>query len=205
LKNALLVVLLIFTFSKSNAGPEFGLTLGMGIDNLHNSSYTTQVENDLHLGISAGIIGRFVTGKSSKFIPALTFNQKGHGYDNSNVKLNLNYLCADLFFEWQPRNKLFFELGPQFAYLLSAKKVFGNYYGTVVSITSRYCKLDVLGCAGLGLNFSSKTSVAIRYLYGFLNIEKQFDPGYSSYYISDYGIYNRQITFSFRYFLEQKK
>ena len=80
--------------------------------------------------------------------------------------------------------------------------------GTVIKISKLYetpswgFDSDAFyNCALVVHTFMSANTILTK----ILNIEKQFDPGYSSYYISDYGTYNRQITFSFRYFLEQKK
>jgi hypothetical protein len=120
-----------------------------------------------NIGFHVGVYGKLAISKKFSFIPELQFSQRGYkstSATSSDARVNLNYLELPLLLSYSPVEFLNIDLGPNFAYKLSAVS---KSDGTSRNIDNIFEEdLDVGITGGLRFNVSEKISIVGRYYYG---------------------------------------
>lgn len=171
---------------------------------------TTQVDGDTYKGYKkAGFIGGVtLTAKinekwSSQF--EIFYIQKGSRHngnpdenDYSFFLMRLNYIEVPILFQYTQK-KFTFDLGPGFAYLISAKEwnELGIMYGN-----QAFYNYEINGNLGLNYTIIKNLSVSWRFSYSLLPI-RQFISG-ESYWFNP-GQKNNLLSFTLTYKLARAK
>lgn len=85
---------------------------------------------------------------------------------NPDRRLSYHYLSLPLVMKIYFNGKTFAELGPQVAYLLSAKSIETGFEEDLTGAVNRW---DLLGVIGMGHETESGASMGLRFGYGFFN------------------------------------
>ncbi len=188
-----LLLLFLMLFSISSFGQvSFGLKAGLNVNDRamkNNSSSSVQDNSKPDIGFHVGVFGELKFGKKILFIPEIHFSQKGFILSAvaSDTRLNLNYLELPLIISYSPIHRLSIDLGPSFAYKISAV---GKRDGSKTNIDFRYDQNFDFGVnGGLRFNITKRVSIMGRYYYGLVAIDE----------IESVKHYNRTIQLSLSY------
>lgn len=122
------------------------------------------------------------------------FIQKGYTQklQAGNVSCHLNYLqmpfLADLWFT----DKLYFSIGPEIAYLLSAKLKTQSDRGDISDLYSKY-KVEISAISGLNYSINSNFNTGLRYSLGLSKIREVIYTDENGYLIATPGEYNQYL------------
>jgi len=157
-----------YSFAQLRIGPIAGLQMT-------NLSGDNDSDNAMKLGAHVGgVINLGITDNLS-IEPQVLYSMKGTQSDqDSDLKINLNYIDVPIHIKYRLDNGLFFFAGPNIGLLLSAK--FDNGEDTE-DIKDDMKGLDLGINVGAGYEFESGLGLALRYNMGFANVwdEEDFD------------------------------
>lgn len=154
----------------------FGVKAGANLSSITGSD--TQGAKNL-VGLSAGAMADFGFSDLISFHPELLFSQKGVKYEDGGAtgQIRLNYLDVPLLLRVNA-DGLFFEAGPEVAFLIGQKSEFSAGGQTITSTsTDGTRKVDVGYIAGVGYQLSSGLEFGVRYNGGISDLS---DPSGSS-------------------------
>ncbi len=168
----LLLTTIIFSISKAQAQTQFGLKAGINYVNNVITSIPNP-NNDYRFSYHAGIFTRVEFTDRFSISPELIFSGKGYQFDPidamslSGGTLHLNYLNF-LVIAGYSFNKLSFELGPEFGFLLSAKSKLDTETIDVSSIWDN--KMDLGIATGFSHQLIEKMRIGVRYIHGLSSV-----------------------------------
>ncbi|MGC1240453.1 MAG: porin family protein [Chryseosolibacter sp.] len=186
------LLLYVFLFPAIGfAQTEFGIKAGLNISDIVMTNYVNpDVESGLRLkpGLHAGF---FVNGTLKERIglaAELLYSDKGVRANNT---IHLHYIALPLLVQYQLREKIFAEIGPELGYMLSARSTLGDEGGTYNN------KLDLALDAGVRFN-TTKMVFDLRYCVGLFNVKEPFD-GYNPPGVEKVKYQNRVLQLSVGY------
>jgi hypothetical protein len=157
-----------YSFAQLRIGPIAGLQMT-------NLTGDNDADNAMKLGAHVGgIINLGITDNFS-IEPQVLYSMKGsQSNEDSDLKLNLNYIDVPIHLKFKFENGLFLFAGPNIGILLSAKADNGE---DTDDIKDNMKSLDLGINVGAGYEFDSGLGLALRYNMGFANVwdEDEFD------------------------------
>lgn len=186
MKKVLLSAIAIFAFGFSNAQQvKFGVKAGLNISSLNGGdsyygSYGTKV------GFHIGGLAEIKINDKFSIQPELLYSLKGtdlsygygygyYGYGTSN-KLNLSYIDIPVMVKFYPIQRLSAELGPNVAFLMSAKGLkYDAATGTTDTtgdIKDNYNTVDFGMNIGAGYELKQGIMFQLRYNIGLSDVSK---------------------------------
>lgn len=202
MKKLLLLFLVLFYIS-SFGQVSFGLKAGLNVNDRaikNNSSSSIQDNSRPDIGFHVGVFGELKFGKKILFIPEVYFSQKGFVLSAvaSDARVNLNYLELPLIISYSPIPRLSIDLGPSFAYKISAVAKRDDH--TKINIDDVFTENFDFGING-GLRFkvSERVSIIGRYSYGLVAIEEHRFRDVNNNPEGSVKYYNRTIQMSLSY------
>ncbi len=144
---------------------EYGIKAGLNISDIVITNYINpDVESDLRLktGLHAGLLLSGMVDKQFGLVAELLYADKGV---NAISKIHLHYITAPLLVQYQLTDNIFAELGPELAYLFSARSKHGNVSATYNN------KIDLSLDAGFRIN-TPKLFFGLRYCAGLFNVKE---------------------------------
>lgn len=116
------------------------------------------------VGYAFGVLIDFPMNKIASFVPELKYTNigaKGEVEQGTSATMNMNYLALPLMFRFHFNPNVSFEIGPQFAYLITAK---AEIQSVSVDITDQFQRFDAGVATGLVVEFN-KVFLTGRYNY----------------------------------------
>lgn len=147
---------------------EFGIKGGLNISDIVMTNYINpDVEADLMLkfGPHAGF---FLTGTVNERVglaAELLYSSKGV---KANGNINLHYIAMPLLVEYKLSEKIFAQVGPEFAYMFSATSEIGN-------ATSTYNNKFDLGLDGGFRLAARRLNFGVRYCVGMFSVRQPIE------------------------------
>ena len=190
-----LIAILIFTVANAQEA-KFGVKAGMVLSTL--SGDATQ-DSQFKPGFVFGGFAAVALSDKFTFQPELLFSFQGTAYRdyyNGNddfyykqQNLNLNYLQIPLMAKYYVAKKFSLEFGPQFGFLLSAKRNTFNYaiigeddnYNThSIDVKDNFKTFDFGLNIGGGYDFNDKWGINLRYNFGLNNAAQNDGTNYTA-------------------------
>lgn len=152
----------------AQAQTEYGIKAGLNISDIVMTNYINpDVESDLGLKFGPHV-GVFMTGTVNERVGLageLLYSSKGV---NANGNINLHYIAMPLLVEYGLSERIFGQIGPEFAYMFSATSEFGNAANTYSN------KFD-LGLDA-GFRFAARRfDFGIRYCVGMFSVREPIE------------------------------
>jgi hypothetical protein len=159
IKSIMLVLLFSIPSFVFAQGVGFGLKGGVNFANQAITNINTESMTGYHGG------AYFVFGFSETFAlqPEVLFSSQGSTLPDVDELNEFNYISVPLLLRWKPVTFLSIEAGPQFSYLLDARRE-GE------SVKEEVKKTDLGLAAGLTLHTPIGFNGGVRYVWGFTNI-----------------------------------
>lgn len=149
----------------AHAQAKFGLKGGLNLANLKVSASGYSVSLTNRVGFHAGGFVTVPVAPNINIQPEAVFSMEGAKSDES--KVNLSYLNVPVLFQYQSREGLFGETGPQLGLLLSAKSIDAG----VTEDIKEGCKSVAFSWAvGAGYRLANGVGFHARYNIGLTNI-----------------------------------
>jgi hypothetical protein len=197
---SILIGLILVSVPKSNAqNLRFGLFGGYDIVTIHQTPLDPQLNGQPYDPIMSYNINGFISLKSTgiwgiSVEPGLI--QKGGLLYKS--KAELKYLQMPLLADIYILQRLYFSIGPEFAYMISAKAINPNSIQDISEIINK--KFEFSGSIGINYMIGKKMGIGLKYNHGLTYIYKS--PQYGDnweilrwlYYYNEYF----QLRVSFR-------
>jgi len=155
----------------AQAQVSFGVKAGATLTNFMGDDVSD--ESDNKVGFLAGAVANFAVNDMFSVQPEVLFSQKGS--KSGDVKSNLNYIDVPVMVKVNTGDNgsgLFFELGPQFGLLMSAKATDGDESIDIKDLSNTF---DFGYAAGLGYQLESGLNFGLRYNGGITNVTKEID------------------------------
>ena len=149
-----------------------GIKGGVNLYNIHNDNSTTY---DPKVGFNLGLLGHIHVAKHFALQPEIQYSVQGAKYtaNNSNTKVNLNYINVPVLLQYMWDNGFRLQAGPQAGFLVSAKSKIDD---NSVDIKDNYKPLDLGVSFGAGyIHPSTGIGIDARYNLGLNNINKTGD------------------------------
>jgi hypothetical protein len=166
--------------------PSFGIKAGVSLTNV-TGSYTTGGDTDFKntFGFHGGFVANLPISGIFSIQPELLYSMKGYkstGTDpyyaaTANIKQTLHYIDIPVLARISTGG-LFFEAGPQFGYLVAAKRSQngdGNIPAISYSGRDNLRKVDFGYAAGLGYQLPNGPGIGLRYNGGFTNFVHTYE------------------------------
>ncbi len=144
-----------------------GFKIGMNISNVKNSdgnNFSTL------LNFNTGIIAKFKIKNKFLLNSEVLLSNKGFNsilIPSGTTATNLAYLSIPVLLEYQPTKKFYFQLGPEFNFLLNAKMENTSFNE---SVFDNYKKMDIAIAGGLGFKIFKSFKLETRYSLGLSRI-----------------------------------
>lgn len=142
----------------------FGPKIGLNMQEIYGG---TTYENAYKPGFNGGIFISVNRRKHGLRAEALVNMARFNAY-NGKSHVNAYGLSVPMLYEVKVARRLWFQFGPQFSTLISAKRYGTGWNGTDVKNTFR--NADVSAVAGLEVSIPRKWLVGVRYSYGFIDV-----------------------------------
>lgn len=162
---SILMVLAITTISVE-AQVSFGLKAGLNISNVNGDD--AEGTKSL-LGANGGLFVNIPAGVNFAVQPELVYSMEGTKFEDSDLKLQLNYLNIPILAQYRNESGFYAELGPQIGLLTSAKLKFEDESESVKD-ELKSTNFSIVG--GVGFNFIPSVGVNARYALGLSNISE---------------------------------
>ena len=144
------------------------------------------------MGLHAGILGDYRVSGNINFQPEIYFSQQGAlASANKNLRTKYDYIQVPLNLKLFITEVFFFQGGPQFGYLVSAKSKEGD---ATQNIRDQLNKYDMALGLGFGYRFDWDLQFSFRYNIGITSTSKI--PGQSNLYFP-----NQVLQASVSYFI----
>ena len=158
----------------AQAQATFGLKAGATLTNFMGDDVSDDSDNKL--GFLVGGVANFAVNDMFSVQPEVLFSQKGAQSDagDETAKFNLNYVDVPVMVKVSTGDNgsgLFFELGPQFGFLVSSKATLGDESEDIEGLN----KFDFGYAAGLGYQLEGGLNFGLRYNGGITNVYKEVD------------------------------
>lgn len=204
---SLLIMLLILLPGVNNAQEfKFGGLSGITASKIfvNNNSFDLYEEIDPLISFN---INAYIAYKSKKFWNIAIepgFIQKGYNtsvntdYIQGDAKIRLNYIQLPLLAELYISNKLYFSLGPEFAYMLNAKyKVLKKR-----DITDIYDnRFEISGLIGINYNIYKNFDIGLRYNRGLTKTTGIIFMNDTGEYMDETKEYNQYLQFIVKFII----
>lgn len=95
---------------------------------------------------------------------------QGRDIHNENIKIKLAYIQVPVLVDIYLSDKIFFSIGPEFAYLISAKAKSKAYSNDISGFYDK--KFEISGLMGLNYTIIDKVDIGIRYNHGLIYTQK---------------------------------
>jgi hypothetical protein len=144
--------------------------------NFNSLSASNSIGADLYKSSTAfhlGFFGQFRLKEKIYLITELQFSQRGatiNDPQNSNTRINLNYIDLPILISYQPIKKINIDLGPNVSFKTSAVATSGSTTNNVDFIYDKSVDFGI--STGLRFNMSDKVSFIGRYYYGLSPVEE---------------------------------
>lgn len=179
---------LIANFSLRAQKIEIGAAAGFGISdlNLANSSETSFIYN--LSPIASFNISGFLSYRNKRFWgfsvePGIIRKGWNQSFDNTpKNKIRLYYLQLPVLSDFYLSEKLYFSVGPEIGYLLSAQN---KYESTTQNIAEYLNRFELSGIAAVSYKLNEFSAVSFRYSHGITEISKNVLWTYSEYGVPD--------------------
>lgn len=129
------------------------------------------------------------------------FIQKGgiHGLDlnNENIRLQLNYIQIPILANIYLSDKIFISIGPEFAYLLSAKAKSKVHSNDISNIYNK--RFEISGLLGFNYNIIDNIDIGLRYNHGLTNIQTITISDSMGYPLGEMKEYNQYFQLILRF------
>jgi hypothetical protein len=186
---------------------KYGLTIGFDVANSHVTNRLKGDDSRVFYPMLAYNINGFIGYKSQSFWGLSIepgFIQKGGFRKNvisyssgvmyqGDISYRLNYIQFPILANLFINNKLYFSIGPELSYMLSAKAKFDSFS---TDITSSYDnKFELSGTIGVNYSIWKNIDIGIRYNHGLTYVSKiQWTDLYWNY-IGESKVYNQYFQF----------
>jgi hypothetical protein len=194
MRKAFVILIALFFINSSYAQVRFGLKAGGNLANIDGFDKTK-----MKLGLSAGPALQVKLANVFFLQTELLYSIKGTRSDsmqNSDAKLNLNYINLPILIGYRAAPNFSIKLGPEIGRLLSAKS---EANGTTKDLTDFYQSFDFGADLGLAYTFK-KVALDLRYNYGFKDLlERANGTGTTS---GSDDVSNRVLQFSLTYYIK---
>jgi hypothetical protein len=194
MRKAFVILIALFFINSSYAQVRFGLKAGGNLANIDGFDKTK-----MKLGLSAGPALQIKLANLFFLQTELLYSIKGTRSDsmqNSDAKLNLNYINLPILIGYRAAPNFSIKLGPEIGRLLSAKS---ETNGTTKDLTDFYQSFDFGADLGLAYTFK-KVALDLRYNYGFKDLLERAN-GTGTQGGSD-DVSNRVLQFSLTYYIK---
>ncbi|WP_160137737.1 porin family protein [Chryseobacterium sp. c4a] len=161
------------TSSNTASSPvRFGLKAGLNISSLSGNDTKSKA------GFYGGVFANIPVAQDFSVQPEVLYSGMGaKDKNNSDVKLNLDYLAVPVMFQYNALPNLYVEAGPQFSFLLSSKvKTNNGSYDAKDGMKTFDFGLGL----GAGYYFTPNIGVNVRYVAGLSDIFKDRPSGSDS-------------------------
>ncbi len=186
----LFILISSFLYGQNNLGVKLGLNIS-NVNNSNKNDFSTlldfntgivfrhKISNDLLLNTEALVSGK---GFNSVLIPSGT------------TATHLRYLSFPVLLHYLPTDKIYFQVGPEFNFLINAKMKNSTLNK---SVADDYNKFDFSLAGGLGFKIFRKLNLETRYSFGLSQI-RQDENIFGSYK-------NRTFQINLIYLLKSKQ
>ncbi|MCC5930004.1 MAG: PorT family protein [Cyclobacteriaceae bacterium] len=204
LSGVLTIMLFTFTGYAQVENLEFGIRAGLNISHLIMKDSYHKMPTTARANAMMGVFARKafseqISGQVELLYAGISGGIKGNEYSApGDLRHNLHYVLLPLLARYNINDKISLEAGPQFGYLLSAKRIWEPkdtpLPGTAMNLTattsnssiasstedaSRFYKnLDVAIVVGASYQITSPLSGFIRYQHGLSNLSTYGEDGY---------------------------
>jgi hypothetical protein len=148
-----------------------GIKAGANLNSLSSSSSVGTDPHKPNVGFHLGFFGEFRLKEKFYLIPELQFNQRGaaiNNAQNSNERVNLNYIDLPILLSYQPIKQINIDLGPNVSFKTSAVGINGSTKNNVDFIYDK--NIDFGISTGLRFNISNKVALIGRYYHGLSSV-----------------------------------
>jgi hypothetical protein len=166
-----LMAAILLTGTATAQHVNIGMKGGLNIYNVHqnNSNY------DYKPGFHAGLLGHIHISKHFGMQPEIVYSAQGaqYNHDNSNTKLNLDYINVPLLFQYMFGDGFRLQAGPQAGFLINAKSKTNN---TSADFKNDMESIDFGISMGASYVHPSGWGIDGRYNLGLTDINKYGPP-----------------------------
>ena len=184
---------MLFVSNYSYGQENIGLKFGLNVSNINNSKENNTP--DL-LDFNTGIVLRFKLRKKLLLTTEALVSNEGFNsllIPSGTIANHLTYLSFPALLTYFSTDKIYFQIGPEFNFLIHAKMKSSTLDANV---TDDYNMFDFSLAAGLGFKVLKKFNLETRYSFGLSQIRK--DEKY-------FGSFkNRNLQLNLIYFLKSK-
>ena len=171
-----IIGILFFLYMNSNAQSfNLGVVAGFDVASLHLTNFS---ENNILYEISPIAtynINGYLSFKNKSFLgfsvePGVIRKgwNKSHNSNDPN-KLRLYYLQLPILSDFYFSERLYFSIGPEINYLISAKNKYESNTQDIVEYLNRF---ELSGIAAISFKFNDTVSTSFRYSHGLTEISK---------------------------------
>lgn len=201
-----LIILIIPDTILAQSDQTVGIGLRAGLSYVNNvliSDPDTPGENKYRVGYHLGVYKNFRLSEKLNLAPELLFANKGYKTDNDD-RVHYNYISVPILFEYRPTNKVSVQIGPEVAYLLSAKsKVNGQTVNLIdfwEGVNLDVNRIEIGLVAGAAYNFTDRLALGLRYFHGLTSVVDNFELlDIDGNFLSDVEFKNRTFQLSLAY------
>ena len=163
------LVTVIFMGSAASAQkPHLGIKGGLNIYDVHT---TNNYNFDPKVGFHAGVFAHFHITEMFALQPEIMYSGQGAKYQNSNAKLNLDYINVPVFLQYMFNNGFRIQAGPQVGFLIRAKSINNQ---VSINQTNDFNTLDfALSMGASYVHTKSGLGIDARYNHGLSQINEQ--------------------------------
>ncbi|RZK31944.1 MAG: PorT family protein [Hymenobacter sp.] len=167
---------LVFAVGALNAAQaqsaRFGIKAGASLTSLTNTSSQTEYK----FGFNGGVLANFAVNDMFSIQPEVLYSNKGYKFKNlDDTRFALNYIDVPVLAKIATgATGLFFEVGPQVGFRLSADLKDSNNSASLKDFTK---SVDFGYAAGLGFQVESGAMIGLRYNGGISKVGKDVNFG----------------------------
>lgn len=155
----------LHSYGQNNIGFKFGVNVS-NVKSSSGNDFTTLVN------FNTGIIAKLKLKDKFMLNTELLLSNKGFNtllIPSGTTATNLTYLSVPVLLEYQPTKKFYFQLGPEFNFLINARMKNNNFNE---SVSENYNKFDLAIAGGIGFNIFRNFYLETRYSLGLSQINK---------------------------------
>ena len=164
------MVMTAASFAQDAKSIGFGLKAGANFANLKYDFDGDSESGDMKVGINAGAFVNLPIGTNFAIQPELVYSAEGSKDDESDEKLNLNYLNIPIMFQYTASG-FYAETGPQIGFLMSAE-------AEDEDVKDLFESTNLSWGIGLGYKLPAGIGFGARYNLGLSNIIKDGDDAF---------------------------
>lgn len=155
----------LHSYGQNNIGFKFGVNVS-NVKSSGGNDFTTLVN------FNTGIIAKLKLKDKFMLNTELLLSNKGFNtllIPSGTTATNLTYLSVPVLLEYQPTKKFYFQLGPEFNFLINARMKNNNFNERV---SENYNNFDLAIAGGIGFNIFRNFYLETRYSLGLSQINK---------------------------------